>query len=104
MNITDLICVHEARIAHHVAAVGEINGQYCTTTKLNCRRTVTMHVPVFCGAKVTPEKQRFDSSEERWIGGHDVLEFAVLRARLAHDDAAILFHNLSFDFARVGIL
>src|SRR5258708_7127104 len=36
----NLVCLHEARIAHHVAAVGEVDGEHGATTVPNVRRAV----------------------------------------------------------------
>ena len=41
VNIADLIRIHEARIAHHVAAVGQIDSQHRAAAKLDVRRSVT---------------------------------------------------------------
>src|SRR5687768_11626508 len=35
VNITNLVCIHEAGIAHHVAAVGKVDSQNGATTKLD---------------------------------------------------------------------
>ena len=58
-----------------------------------------VNVGVFSGAKVATEEERFNSFEEGRIGSHHVRELAVLRASLAHNDLAVLFENLRFEFA-----
>src|SRR5687768_16013670 len=57
-----------------------------------------MHVLVFCYAEVASEEERFDTLEKRGVSRHHVNELAVLRAGLAHDNLAILFDDLRFDF------
>jgi hypothetical protein len=42
MHEPDLVRVHEARIAHHVAAVGQIDGQHRSAPVLHRRRPVVM--------------------------------------------------------------
>jgi hypothetical protein len=101
MNVTHLIGVHKARIAHHVAAVGQIHCQDSAAPELDVGRAMAMNVRVFGGAKVTTEEERFDSFKKSRIGRHHVCELAMFRASLAHDDLAILFQNLCLDFARM---
>ena len=99
VNVTDLVCIHEAGIAHHVAAVGKVHGQNCATTKLDVRRSMMMDVLVFSSAEVASEEERFDPLEERRVSRHHVNKLAVLRTGLAHDHLSVLFDYLSFDFA-----
>ena len=60
-------------------------------------------VRVFRSAKVTAKEKRFNSFEERRVGGHHIGKLAVLRASFAHDHLAILFENVCFDFARMRV-
>src|SRR5437588_3028305 len=62
-----------------------------------------MHVRIFGYLKVTAKKERLDALEKRWVSGHNVHELTVFRADLTHDDLAVLFHNLCFDFSRMFI-
>ena len=48
----DLVRVHEAGIAHHVAAVGEVDGQHRTASVLHRGRPVVMQLLVVVGANV----------------------------------------------------
>ncbi len=99
--ITNLVCVHKARVAHHVAAVGEIDSQNRASAKLDVRRSVVVHVRIFGGAEVAAKKERFNTLEKGRIRGHHIDEFTVLRAGLTHNDLAVLFQNLCLDFARM---
>jgi hypothetical protein len=89
VHVTNLVRIHEARIAHHVAAIGQINRQHGATAKFNIRRSMLVNVGIFGGAKVAAEEERFDSFQERRISSHHVCELAMLRASLAHDDTAV---------------
>ena len=60
MHITNLVRVHEARIAHHVAAVGEVDGQNGTASELDITRAVMMNVRILGRLKIAAVKQRFD--------------------------------------------
>src|SRR5258705_3014173 len=51
VNIANLIRVHEAGIAHHVAAIGEVDSQNSAATKLDVRCAVMMDVGIFGGFK-----------------------------------------------------
>src|SRR5207244_7887705 len=93
--------IHEARIAHHVAAIGEIDSQDSAAAKLNVRCPMLVNARIFRGAKVATEEERFDSFQERRISRHHICELAVLRASLAHDDLTIFFQNLGLKFTRM---
>ena len=43
VNIADLVRVHEARIAHHVAAISQVHRQHGATAKLDIRSSVMMY-------------------------------------------------------------
>ena len=103
MNITNLVRIHEARVAHHVAAVGQIYSQDRAAPKLNVGGSVTVDVRVFGGAKVAAKKQRLDSFQEGGIGGHYVHKLAVFGTGLAHNHLSVLFQNLGLDLARMFI-
>ena len=103
MNITNLVGIHEAGVAHHVTAVGEIDSEDCAAAELDVRGPVLMHVRIFGCLKVTAKKERLDPFEKRRIGGHHINKLAMFRTGLAHDDLAVLFHNLCFDFSRMFI-
>ena len=64
VHITDLICIHKARIAHHVAAVRQIDGEHRSAAKFNIRSPVVMDVFVLSRFKIAAVKQRFDAFEK----------------------------------------
>jgi len=59
MHEADLVGVHEAGIAHHVAAVGQVNGQHGTAAVFHCRRSVMMQFLVVVRANVAAGKHVF---------------------------------------------
>src|SRR6266576_528858 len=101
MNIANLIGVHEARVAHHVATIGKIDGEYGASAKLYVGSAVTVDGSVFGSAKITSEEQRFDPFEKCRIGGHHVIKLSVLWTALAHDHLPIFFKYLSLDLPRM---
>src|SRR5207253_2507310 len=52
VDIADLIGVHETRVAHHVAAVRQVNSENRAAAELYVRRAVLVYVRVFGGAEV----------------------------------------------------
>src|SRR5690606_11441492 len=56
VNITDLIRVHKARIAHHIAAIRKIDRQHRSAAGLEIASCVVMNVPVLGRAEITPEE------------------------------------------------
>src|SRR5688500_12746224 len=101
VNVTDLVRVHEARIAHHVAAVRQVDSQHRAASKLDVRRSVTMYVFIFGGTEVATKEERLDALEKRRIGRHHVFKLAVLRTVLAHHDLTVVFNDLGLDFTRM---
>src|SRR5688572_23852515 len=101
VNVANLVCVHEARIAHHVATVGQVDSQHRAAAKLDVGSPVTMHVFVFGGAEVATEEERLDAFEKRGIRRHHVFKLAVLRTVLAHHDLTVVFNDLRFDLTRM---
>jgi hypothetical protein len=57
VNITNLVRIHEARIAHHVAAVGQVDSQNSAASKLDIRSSVMMNVFVFSSAEVATKEE-----------------------------------------------
>jgi hypothetical protein len=56
VNVSNLIRIHEARIAHHVAAVCQIDGQHGAAAEFDIARAVMMNVIIFCGFEVAAEE------------------------------------------------
>src|SRR5439155_7686486 len=103
VNVSDLICVHEAGIAHHVAAVGKVHRQNGPPAKLDIGGAMVVYCGVFRNAEVAPKEERLNSSQELRIGSHHVFKLSVFRTVLLHDDLTILFENLGLNLARVFI-
>src|SRR5688500_14379669 len=98
VNETDLVRVHEAWVAHHVAAVSKVNGQHCPATVLDGARTVIVQLLVVVGVDVAPWEHLLDVSEKLGVDGHHVFEVAVDRAILDHPDLIVALDDLRFDF------
>ena len=98
MNKADLVGIHEARIAHHVAAVREVDRENRAAAVLYRARAVVVELLVVVGPDVAAGEALLQMAEERRVDGHYVFEVAVLRAILNHQDLAITLDNLGLDF------
>ena len=74
----DLVGVHEAGIAHHVAAVGEIDGQHRAAAVLHGRRAVVVQLLVVVGLDVAAGENVFEMLREFGVNRHHIFEVAVL--------------------------
>src|SRR5208337_3236709 len=99
VNETNLVSVHETGIAHHVAAVGEVDGEYRSATVQHGAAAVVMELLVVVGANVAAGEDIFQMLKEGGVHGHDVFEVAVLRTVLHHEDFAVALDDLRLDFA-----
>ena len=101
MHEADLVGIHEARIAHHVAAVREIDGQNRSAAMLHGAGAVVVELLVVVRADVAAGEALFQMLEERRVDGHHVFKVAVLRAVLHHQDLAVALDDLRLDFANL---
>src|SRR5215469_16576268 len=95
----DLVGVHKAGIAHHVAAVGEVDGEYRSAAVQHSAAAVMVEFLVVVGADVAAGEDFFQVLEERGVNGHHVFEVAMLGAVLDHEDLAVALDDLGLDFA-----
>jgi len=100
VHVADLVRVHEARVAHHVAAVGEIDRQHGAASVFDRRGAVVVQA-VRHRIEVAAGEQMFEAAEERGIDREGVLEGAVLGTGLLDDDLAIPLENRCLDFPHV---
>ena len=99
MDEADLVRVHEAWIAHHVAAVGQINREHRSAAILHRRRTMVDAASRRCARDVAAREYFFEMLGEFGVDRHHVFEVAVLRAILDHQDLAVALDDLSLDLA-----
>ena len=99
MDEADLIGVHEAGIAHHVATVGEIDGEHRSAAVQHGAAAMVMELLVIVGADVAAGEDFFEVLEEGGVHGHDVFKVAVGGAVLHHEDLAVALDDLGLDFA-----
>ena len=99
----NLVGVHEAGVAHHVAAVGQVDGEDRATSVRHGRSAVVVKLFVIVGADVAAGKDLFEVLEEGGVDGHHVFKVAVLGAILDHQDLAVALDDLRFDLANLLI-
>ena len=99
MHESNLVGVHETGIAHHVAAVGEVDCQYRSTAVLDCRGAVVVELFVAVRADVAARENFFEMPEEHGVDGHYIFEVSMLRAIFHHQDLALALDDLRLDFA-----
>ena len=95
----DLVRVHEARVAHHVAAVGQIDRQDRAATVLDGAAAVVVELLVVVGADVAARKDVLEVLEERRVVRHDVFEVPVQRTILDHQNLAVALDDGGLDLA-----
>jgi hypothetical protein len=95
----DLVGVHEAGVAHHVAAVGEVDGEHRAAAVGDGGRPVVVQLLVVVGADVAAGEDLFEVLEEGGVDGHHVFEVAVDGAVLDHQDLAVALDDLGLDLA-----
>ena len=61
----DLVRVHEARVAHHVAAVGQVDGEHRAAAVLDRAAAVVVQLLVVVRADVAAREHVFEVLEER---------------------------------------
>ena len=95
----DLVGVHEARVAHHVAAVGQVDGQHRSAAVQDGGRAVVVQLLVVVRADVAAGEDLLEVLEEVGVDRHHVLEVAVNGAILDHEDLPVALDDRRLDLA-----
>jgi len=74
MDEAHLVGVHEARVAHHVAAVGEVDGEHRAAAVGDGARAVLVERGIVVRADVAAREDLLDVPVERRIDGHHIFE------------------------------
>ena len=99
VNIANLVRIHEARIAHHVAAIGEVHSENGAAAVTYVRRTMLMEAFIVVGRNIAAGKLTLDPLQETGVDRHQIFVVAVLRAILDHPDLTVAFDDLSLNLA-----
>ena len=99
MDEANLVGVHEAGVAHHVAAVGQVDGENRAATVRDGGCAVVVELFVIVGADVAAREDLLQVLHHRRVDGHEVFEVAVDGAVLDHEDLAVAFDDLRLDLA-----
>ena len=95
----DLVGVHEAGVAHHVAAVGQVDRQHRAAAVLDRAAAVVVQLLVVVRADVAAREHLLEVLEELGVDRHHVFEVAVNRAVLHHQDLAVALEDRRLDLA-----
>ncbi len=95
----DLVRVHEARVAHHVAAVRQVDREHRAAAVLNRAAAVVVQRRVVVRADVAAREHLFEVLEERRVDRHHVFEVTVNGAVLHHQDLAVALEDGRLDLA-----
>ena len=101
MDKSNLICIHKARIAHHVAPVSKIDGQDRSAPILNRAGTVIVQFLIIVSSNVAARKHCLNMFQERRINRHNVLKASVDWAILHHPDLAGALNDLGLNLANL---
>ncbi len=99
MDEPDLVRVHEARVAHHVAAVGQVHREHRSAPVDHGRAAVIVELLVVVRADVAAGEHLLEVLEEAGVDRHRVFEMPVDGAVLDHDDLSVLLHDGRLDLA-----
>src|SRR5215470_13469723 len=99
VNEADLVCVHKAWIAHHVAAVSQIDRKNGTAPMLDRAAAVIVERLVVVCPDISARENLLKVFEEFRVDGHDIFEMPVHGAILDHQDLALVLDYLRLDLA-----
>ena len=94
----NLVRVHKTRVTHHIAAVGQVDGQDRATTVLDGAAAVIMQFLVVVGTDIPAREGLLQVPKELRINGDDVFKMSVDWAILDHQDFAVALDNLRLYF------
>jgi hypothetical protein len=99
MNISNLVGIHEAGIAHHVAAVREIDGEHRSAAVLDRTASVVVKALIAVRRNVSAGEILLNPFQELDVNGHQIFGSSMLGAVLYHPDLAISLNDVRLNFA-----
>ena len=99
MDESHLVGVHEAGIAHHVAAIRQINRQHRPAPVLHRGRSVMMKLLVVMRRNIAAGEHVLQMLRELGVDRHYIFEVTVGGAILHHQNLAVAFDDLCLDLA-----
>src|ERR1043166_827424 len=99
MDKANLIGIHEAGVAHHVATISEIYRQHGATAILDGAGTVVVQLFVVVRGDISTWEHGFDVRQKLGVDRHNVLEVSVNWAILNHPNLAVALDDLRLDLA-----
>src|SRR4029077_10404047 len=71
---SNLVRIHKTRVAHHIAAVGEVDGEDRAPSMLDGAAAVVVQLFVVMGTDVATGKRLLEMAEELRINGEHIFE------------------------------
>ena len=102
VNVPDLVRVHEAGVAHHVASVGQIDGQHRAAAVLDGRGSVVVE-GVGRHPEIAARIELFHPAQELDVDRHQVLAASMLRAIFFHPHLSVPLDDARLDLSRLAV-
>src|ERR1700687_4539436 len=99
VHVTNLVRVHEAGIAHHVAAIRQVDSKHRSAAVTHRRGAMLVKVFVVVRGNIAARVLAFDPAQPLGIDSHHVFIVAVEQAILHHPHLAVALDNLRLDLA-----
>src|SRR6202521_4367895 len=99
MYVTNLVGVHEAGIAHHIAAIRKVDSEHRPTAVTHRAGAMLVKIFVVMGGNIAAWVLALDPAQPLGIDSHHVFVVAVERAILHHPHLAVALDDLRLDFA-----
>jgi hypothetical protein len=97
VDVPELVGIHIAGVALHVAAVRQVNDEKGPTAVFDAGNAMPMNVLVGGTSKISAKIQILEPAEEIRVRRDDVLKQTVLSADLPHDNPASFLKNMGLD-------
>ena len=95
VHVAHLIRIHEAGVAHHVAAIREIHGEHRAPPIANVGRAVSVQVCVVRRLEVAPVEAALEGRAQLGVDRENVLVVSVPLAAFLDEDPPPLFDDAS---------
>src|SRR5881394_1852141 len=99
MHEANLVGIHETWIAHHVAAISEVDRENCAPSVADRAMAVIVKRFIAVRSYVAARKNCFEMPQKLWINRNYVFKVTVRRAILNHKDSAVSLEDRGLDFA-----
>src|SRR5262245_10078927 len=93
MYQTNLVRVHETRVAHHVAAIGKVDRENCAPSIADRTVAVIVNSLIAMRSDVPTGKNCFEMPQQLWGDRDYVFTVSMSSAIFNHEDSAVSFED-----------